>query len=166
MKREKTDIKLLWQLFRTVFGLSACTFGDGFVIVSLMKKKVVEDHHWLGEDWTLPLSPSPPPVLFLSTLPLYWATGSTEFDQFRNNAIVAIALMVMRAGVAAVICDVVINLAKNVLASKKALYIALMFTTFIMGYFLGYQRHDNYSELPTDFLRRSFYSDPSRISKR
>ena len=33
-----------------MFTLSACTFGGGFVIVSLMKKKVVEENHWLEED--------------------------------------------------------------------------------------------------------------------
>lgn len=42
----------------------------------------------------------------------------------------------MRAGVAAVIFDVVINLAKNVITTKRILYIALMIITFIMGYFL------------------------------
>lgn len=163
MKREKTDFKLLWQLFKTVFVLSACTFGGGFVIVSLMKKKVVEEHHWLEEDEMLDVtaiaqsSPGPipvnasvilgyrlhgvigslvavagtilPPMILLSLIAIF-------YDQFRSNAVVTIALTVMRAGVAAVICDVVINLAKNVLATKRVLYIVLMVITFIMGYFL------------------------------
>ena len=33
-----------------MFVLSACTFGGGFVIVSLMKKKFVEELQWLEED--------------------------------------------------------------------------------------------------------------------
>ena len=36
----KKDYTKLWTLFRSMFVLSACTFGGGFVIVSLMKKKI------------------------------------------------------------------------------------------------------------------------------
>lgn len=32
------DYSKLWTLFKSMFVLSACTFGGGFVIVSLMKK--------------------------------------------------------------------------------------------------------------------------------
>ena len=46
----KKDYSKLWILFRSMFVLSACTFGGGFVIVSLMKKKYVEELKWLGED--------------------------------------------------------------------------------------------------------------------
>lgn len=164
MKKEKTDWKLLGQLFWTVFSLSACTFGGGFVIVSLMKKKVVEERHWLEEDEMLDVtaiaqsSPGPipvnasvilgyrlhgvlgslvavagtilPPMILLSIIAVF-------YDQFRSNKVVTIALTVMRAGVAAVICDVVINLAKNVIATKKVLYICLMLITFVMGYFFN-----------------------------
>lgn len=154
---------LLRQLFTTMFSLSACTFGGGFVIVSLMKKKVVEERGWLEEEEMLDItaiaqsSPGPipvnasvilgyrlqgiagslvavggtilPPMILLSLIAVF-------YDWFRQNSIVNTALTVMRAGVAAVICDVVINLAKNVLGTKKPLYIALMVITFILGYFL------------------------------
>ena len=33
--------KDLWTLFKTMFILSACTFGGGFVIVSLMKNTLL-----------------------------------------------------------------------------------------------------------------------------
>ena len=46
----KKDYSKLWTLFKSMFMLSACTFGGGFVIVSLMKKKFVEELKWLGED--------------------------------------------------------------------------------------------------------------------
>lgn len=46
-----------------MFALSACTFGSVFVIVSLMKKRVVEEHRWLEEDEMLDVTaiaqPSP-----------------------------------------------------------------------------------------------------------
>ena len=41
MKKSKAWI--LWTLFKSMFVLSSCTFGGGFVIVSLMKKKFVEE---------------------------------------------------------------------------------------------------------------------------
>ena len=41
--KKKIDLKTLWILFKSMFALSACTFGGGFVIVSLMKKKFVEE---------------------------------------------------------------------------------------------------------------------------
>ena len=160
---KKTDFILLKQLFWTMFSLSVCTFGGGFVIVSLMKKKVVDRRHWISEEEMLDItaiaqsSPGPipvnasvilgyrlhgilgsftavagtilPPVILLSVIAIF-------YDQFRSNTIITTALTVMRAGVAAVICDVVINLAKNILITRQVLYIVLMLLTFIMRYFL------------------------------
>lgn len=153
---EKT--KKLWILFKSMFMLSACTFGGGFVIVSLMKKKYVEELKWLEEDEMLDVTaitqsaPGPlpvnasviigyrmagiigslvavlgtilPPMIIISIISLF-------YDQFRTNKYVAVALQVMRAGVAAVIFDVVINLAKNVCKTKRVLYILMMTAAFI-----------------------------------
>ena len=47
-----------------------------------------------------------PPMIVLSIISLF-------YNQFRTNKYIAVALQVMRAGVAAVIFDVVINLAKK-----------------------------------------------------
>ncbi len=41
--------KLLWKLFVSTLYLSTFTFGGGYVIVSLMKKKFVDDYHWIEE---------------------------------------------------------------------------------------------------------------------
>ena len=43
---EKQD-KKLWKIFWSTFYLSAFTFGGGYVIVSLMKKKFVDEYHGL-----------------------------------------------------------------------------------------------------------------------
>ena len=162
-ERKEIDFDLLKRLFWVMFSLSACTFGGGFVIVSLMKKKVVEEQHWLEEDEMLDItaiaqsSPGPIPVnasvilgyrlhgilgslvaVFGTILPpmILLSVIAVFYDQFRSNETIKTALAVIRAGVAAVIFDVVINLAKNVIATKRILYIALMIITFIMGYFL------------------------------
>ncbi len=152
------DYGKLWIMFKTMFLLSACTFGGGFVIVSLMKKRFVEELHWLEEDEMLDVTaitqsvPGPivvnasvivgyrvagvlgsltailgtvlPPMIILSLISLF-------YEQFRTNPYIATALQVMRAGVAAVIFDVVIQLAGNVCKTKRVLYIIMMVIAFL-----------------------------------
>lgn len=65
-----------------------------------------------------------PPMIIISIISVF-------YNQFRSNRIIAIALQVMRAGVAAVIFDVVINLAQNVCKTKRFLYISLMIAAFV-----------------------------------
>ena len=159
----KKDYSKLWTLFKSMFVLSACTFGGGFVIVSLMKKRYVEELKWLDEDEMLDVTaitqscPGPlpvnasviigyrmagvvgsltailgtiiPPMVIISIISLF-------YNQFRTNPYIATALQVMRAGVAAVIFDVVINLAGHVLKTKRILYIAMMVIAFVATYFL------------------------------
>lgn len=161
MKRERNP-KILWQLFRSMFVLSAFTFGGGFVIVSLMKRKFVEELKWLEEDEMLDItaitqsSPGPLPVnaSVIIGYRMYGVLGSLVailgtilppmiiifaislcYEQFRTNKYIAIALQVMRAGVAAVIFDVVINLAKNVVKTRRVLYIGMMVLAFVLTYF-------------------------------
>ena len=158
----KKDYSKLWTLFKSMFVLSACTFGGGFVIVSLMKKRYVEELKWLDEDEMLDVtaitqsSPGPlpvnasviigyrmagvvgsltailgtiiPPMVIISIISLF-------YNQFRTNPYIATALQVMRAGVAAVIFDVVINLAGNVIKTKRILYITMMVIAFVATYF-------------------------------
>ena len=46
----------LWTLFSSMLTISAFTFGGGFVIVSLMKKKFVDELHWLTEEEMLDMT--------------------------------------------------------------------------------------------------------------
>ena len=159
----KKDYSKLWVLFKSMFVLSACTFGGGFVIVSLMKKKFVEELQWLEEDEMLDVTaitqsaPGPlpvnasviigyriagvigsltailgtilPPMIIISIISLF-------YEQVRTNPYISTALQVMRAGVAAVIFDVVINLAGNVIKTKRILYISMMVIAFVATYLL------------------------------
>lgn len=159
----KKDYGKLGTLFKTMFVLSACTFGGGFVIVSLMKKKYVDELKWFEEDEMLDVtaitqsSPGPlpvnasviigyriagvvgsltailgtilPPMIIISIISLF-------YEQFRTNPYISTALQVMRAGVAAVIFDVVINLAGNVIRTRRFLYIAMMMAAFVATYLL------------------------------
>lgn len=159
--KNESKAKMLWKLFISTFSLSAFTFGGGFVIVSLMKKKFVEELGWLEESEMLDItaiaqsSPGPIPinasvilgyrmcgilgaliaVIGTSLPPLIIISVISKFyQQFRQNTVIALALQVMRAGVAAVIFDVVLNLAKNITKTKNILYIAMMVIAFIMTY--------------------------------
>lgn len=162
--KKKANPKILWQLFTSMFLLSSCTFGGGFVIVSLMKKKFVDEKKWLEEDEMLDItaitqsSPGPlpvnasviigyrmagiagsltaiagtilPPMIIISLISLC-------YEQFRTNEIVALALLVTRAGVAAVILDVTLNLAGNIIKLHNAFYLAMMILCFIAVVFFN-----------------------------
>lgn len=162
--KKKANPKILWQLFTSMFLLSSCTFGGGFVIVSLMKKKFVDEKKWLEEDEMLDItaitqsSPGPlpvnasviigyrmagiagsltaiagtilPPMIIISLISLC-------YEQFRTNEIVALALQVTRAGVAAVILDVTLNLAGNIIKLHNAFYLAMMILCFIAVVFFN-----------------------------
>lgn len=158
------DKGILWKLFKATFMLSAFTFGGGFVIVSLMKKKFVEELQWFDEEEMLDItaiaqsSPGPIPInasviigyrmhgvlgalvaVFGTALPpmVIISVISVFYRQFRENEIIATALQVMRAGVAAVIFDVVLRLAKNVIATRRILYISVMTIAFVLTVFMN-----------------------------
>ena len=155
---KKTPDHAYRTLFTSMLVISAFTFGGGFVIITLMKKKFVEELHWLDEDEMLDLTAiaqaAPGAIavnaaillgyrikgikgVLVSTLatilPPLFIIGviSYFYAAFRENEIIARTLRVMRAGVAAVIFDVVINLALGIFKSRKALYICLMFLALI-----------------------------------
>lgn len=164
LMKKKANPKILWQLFTSMFLLSSCTFGGGFVIVSLMKKKFVDEKKWLEEDEMLDItaitqsSPGPlpvnasviigyrmagiagsltaiagtilPPMIIISLISLC-------YEQFRTNEIVALALQVTRAGVAAVILDVTLNLAGNIIKLHNAFYLGMMILCFIAVVFFN-----------------------------
>ena len=52
----KRDVKTYWKLFSSTFCLSAFTFGGGYIIIPLMRKKFVEELHWIEEQEMLDLS--------------------------------------------------------------------------------------------------------------
>lgn len=161
---EMTPGQIYWKLFTITLTMSASTFGGGFVIVSMLRQQFVEKLGWLSEEEMLDLTAiaqsSPgalgvnaaivvgyrlrrfwgsavcalgavlPPLVIISVLSLF-------YNQFRDNPIVALALQSMRAGVAAVICGVVLDLAKNVLRTRSALWILLMAGAFAAACFFG-----------------------------
>lgn len=160
----KRDRRFYWNLFFSTFTLSAFTFGGGYVIVPLMQKRFVKRLNWIEEDEMLDLvaigqsAPGPiavntsilvgyrmagVPGAFLSVLgtvlpPLIIITAISYFYiAFRDNRIIQALLKGMQAGVAAVIVDVVINMASKVIKNKHALPIYVMVLAFIAAALLN-----------------------------
>ena len=155
--------KKYWKLFTTCFYISAFTFGGGFVIIPLMRRKFVEDLKWLEEnemmDLTAIAQSSPgaiavnaailtgykigsvagamiamlatvlPPVIIITVISFF-------YNAFRENAVVGAVMKGMQAGVAAVICDVVIRMGSGVIKEKNALFVIIMAAAFILTFFL------------------------------
>lgn len=154
--------RILWTLFSGMLSISAFTFGGGFVIVSLMKKKFVNQLGWMDESEMLDLTAiaqtAPGPIAVNAAVLVGWRMGgffgmlaavlgtiippitvllalSTCYELFAENRYVALMLKGMQAGVAAVILDVVWGLAEKVVGSKSVLRILLMIAAFIAAYF-------------------------------
>lgn len=154
--------KKMRTLFLSTLQLSACTFGGGFIIIPLMRKKFVEALHWIDEQEMLDLTAiaqSSPGAIAVnaSILVGYHVAGvagalltvlgtvlpplviisviSMFYAAFRDNVIVNMAMTGMTAGVAAVICDVVCTMGKTVIQQHRVLPVAVMVLSFIAAYF-------------------------------
>lgn len=151
------------KLFSSSFFLSAFTFGGGFVIIPLMKRKFVDDLKWIEEEEMLNIAAiaqsSPGAVAVNASILLgYRIAGilgslvtilgtvlppliiisviSFFYNAFRENVVVNAVLKGMQAGVAAVIADVVLNLGGNIVKDKDIVFILVMIGAFIATYFL------------------------------
>ena len=154
----RRNAKFYRKLFASTFYISAFTFGGGFVIIPLMKKKFVEEFHWLEEDemmdmmaiaqsspgaiavnasiiigWRLAGLPGVlisvlgtvlPPFLILSVI-------SVGYTAFQDNRIVKYILRGMQAGVAAVVVDVVIQMAGRLIKKKERFPVFMMCGVFV-----------------------------------
>lgn len=153
----KKDAKFYWQLFIYTFQISAFTFGGGFVIVSLMKKRFVDQLGWIDEDEMLDfvaIAQSAPGAIAVnaSTLLGYNLAGlkgalvailgtilpplilltllSFGYKAFIDNPLVQNILRGMQAGVAAVILDVVISMTSVYVKAKRWIAILLIIIAF------------------------------------
>ena len=133
--------QILLKLFFSTLYISAFTFGGGFVIVTFMKRKFVDEYHWIDEQEMLDLialaQSSPGAIAVNGAILVGWRMGgfagmlvsvlgtilppmlilsviSFFYAAFASNHYVALTLKGMQAGVAAVILDVVCGLGNKV----------------------------------------------------
>ena len=151
-------------LFFSMLSISTFTFGGGFVIVTLMKRRFVDDLEWLDEnemlDMTAIAQSCPGAIavngailvgqriagaagIIVATVatiipPMVILTVVSFFyHAFITNIYVAAALKGMHAGVAAVILDVVAGLGGNVIKTHRPVYYLIMVGAFVATFFLN-----------------------------
>ena len=146
----KSKKTVLWKLFLSTFYLSTFTFGGGYVIVSLMKKKFVDEYHWIDENEMLDLVAvavngaiavgyklagltGVVTAVFGTLLPQFViiAAISVCYQIFCKNFIVSQMLLGMQAGVGAVIAVVVYEMAGEVAKQKDAISWIIMAAAFL-----------------------------------
>lgn len=154
----KIDLKLLWKLFLSTLYLSAFTFGGGYVIVTLMKSKFVDEYKWITEKEMLnitAIAQSAPGAIavnaaivvgfrlagFIGVLVAVLGTIippfiiisliSLFYEVFRQNQMITLLLGGMEAGVAAVVVAVSVEMALGVIKEKDTILTIMMVAAFI-----------------------------------
>ena len=152
----------LLKIFLSTLYLSAFTFGGGYVIITLMKQKFVDELHWIDDDEMLDMvaiaQSSPGPIAVNGAVIIgYKLEGiagvlaavlgavlppfviltviSMFYSAFRNLFVVQSLLTGMKAGVSAVILSVVYDMAAGVVKGKDRVNITVMILAFAATYF-------------------------------
>lgn len=157
MKNNENRKLLLWKIFVSTLYLSAFTFGGGYVIVTLMKKKFVDEYHWIEEKEMLDLvaiaQSSPGAIAVNGAIVVgYKLAGilgavisilgtiippfaiisiiSVGYNAFRDNYIISQLLEGMQAGVGAVIASVTFEMGRQVGKEKDTASVLIMTGAF------------------------------------
>ena len=164
MNETKDKKQVLRRLFFSTLYLSAFTFGGGYVIVTLLKKKFVDECHWIEEDEMLDLvaiaqsapgaiavngaivvgyklagMPGAAVAIMATIIPPFVIISaiSVFYEAFRDNFLVSQMLTGMQAGVGAVIASVVWQMGADVVRSKSAASVLIMAAAFAATCFFG-----------------------------
>jgi chromate transporter len=149
------------KLFTSTFYLSAFTFGGGYIILPLLRKKFVEEYGWINENEMLDLmaiAQSSPGAIAVNASILigYRLAGlmgalmtiigtvlppliilsiiSSFYASLRHNILINIVLKGMQAGIAAIIIDVTVNMSKDIFRQKSIFPAIIMIGSFIAAY--------------------------------
>ncbi len=149
---------LLRKFFFSTLYISTFTFGGGFVIITFMKKKFVDELRWLDEnemlDFTALAQSCPGAIAVNAAILTGWRIAglpgmiigvlgtilppmiiltiiSYFYQAFAANIYVAMVLKGMQAGVAAVILDVVFKLGKDVIKLQRPFLWVIMTAAFL-----------------------------------
>ena len=160
----KSKKEVLLKVFISTLYLSAFTFGGGYVIVTLMKKKFVDEYHWIEENEMLDLiaiaqsSPGAIAVngaivvgyklagmagaataIIATIIPPFVIISliSVFYNAFRDNFIVSQILEGMQAGVGAVIAAVVYEMARGIVHGRNWISIGIMAASFLAACVFG-----------------------------
>ncbi len=155
------QLERLKKLFFSTLYLSTFTFGGGYVIVTLLKDRFVDEFHWIDENEMLDLiaiAQSSPgaiavngaivvgyklakiPGVICAILgavlpPIVILTIVSMFYQaFCNNVAVQALLTGMKSGVGAVIISVVYDMGSGIARTGEVTLLAVMAAAFLANY--------------------------------
>lgn len=158
MKKE-----ILKKLFFSTLYLSTFTFGGGYVIVTLLKNKFVDELHWIDEEEMMDLvaiaQSSPGAIAVNGSIVVgYKLAGvpgilcavlgaiippfviltlvSSFYNAFRSNMVIQALLGGMRAGVCAVIISVVYDMTCSIAKIKDWTLLIIMAAAFFANFYL------------------------------
>ncbi len=150
------------KLFWTTLILSAFTFGGGFVIISLMRKKMVQELKWISDeemmDFVTIAQSCPGPIAVngslivgyhLARLPgalvatlgtivppmIVLSLVSLGYAAVQSNPWIAAAFHGMRPVVAAIVLEVTWGLFKPLMEKKKVIPLAVLAVSFVALFF-------------------------------
>ena len=151
-------------IFLSTLRISACTFGGGWVIIPLLRKRFAEELGWIDEQEMMDLTAiaqcTPGSIAINASILVGYHAGkipgalvavlgsvlpplviisviSLFYQAFRDNVIVSAAMAGMLCGVAAVILDVVYGMVRDQVKKKKLLPILLMLAAFAAARWLS-----------------------------
>ena len=154
----KDKKNVLRKLFLSTLYLSAFTFVGGYVIVTLMKKKFVDQYHWIEEDEMLDLvaiaQSAPGPIAVNGAIVVGYklaglfgvavailgtiippfviiALVSVCYNAFRSNVIVGKMLEGMQSGVGAVNASVTYEMGAGIVREKNGSSLLIMAGAFL-----------------------------------
>ena len=156
--------KVLIRLFISTLYLSAFTFGGGYVIVSLLKKKFVDEYHWIENDEMLDLvaiAQSAPGAIAVNGAIVvgYKLAGligafvaiigaiippfviitilAMCYQAFHDNWLISQMLEGMQAGVAAVIACVTYEMVNGIAKGGDKMSLLIMAGAFVAACFMN-----------------------------
>jgi chromate transporter len=163
-EEERSFPERLRKLFFSTLYLSTFTFGGGYVIVSLLKKKFVDELHWVEEEEMLDLvaiaQSSPGAIAVNGAIVIgYRLAGipgvlvavlgavlppfviltviSLFYRAFQASFVVQAMLSGMKSGVSAVILSVVYDMMAGIAKEKDLLLWLVLLGSFLANYILG-----------------------------
>ncbi len=162
MSERISSSRKLMTLFLSMLYISTFTFGGGFVIVTFMKRRFVDELHWITDqemlDMTAIAQSSPGAIAVNAAILVGWHVGglpgmliavlgtiippivilsviSLFYRLFADNRYVSFLLKGMQSGVAAVILDAACSLGKKALSENVWIHALIMVSAFAATFF-------------------------------
>lgn len=161
IEKPKASLANLWRLFSSCLSISAFTFGGGYVIVPLQKRRFCDELAWLPEDEMLDLvamaqsAPGPVAVnaavltghhlfgslggslaLLGTVLPplIILSTISFFYRYVIESHLIRSILKAMQATVAALIIDTVYDMASGLVKEREPFRLLLLAGAFLAAF--------------------------------